>query len=64
MSAQVLRFATRGEALAFLLALLRAGGVADAPGHFPDPVNVPPVMAGAVAREDGFDVAGGLVDEI
>ena len=39
-------------------------GLADSLGHFPDPVNVPPVVAAAVAREDSSDVVGGAVDQV
>ena len=39
-------------------------GLADPLGHFPDPVNMPPVMAGAVAGEDGLDVACRAVNEV
>ena len=38
-------------------------GSADPPGHPPYPVDMPPVVAAALAREDGHHVVGGTVDE-
>jgi hypothetical protein len=39
-------------------------GLADPLGHPPNPVNMPPVVAGAVVRELGFHVVGGAVNEL
>jgi hypothetical protein len=39
-------------------------GLTDPLGRFPDTVNVPPVVAGAVAGQGGFDVINSAINEV